>query len=48
MTPTADEIAFAERVVQIFAENPGAGVVALEGKMLDLPHLKLARKILKL
>jgi len=48
MTPTADEIAHAERVVQIFAENPGAGVVALDGKMLDLPHLKLARKILKL
>jgi citrate lyase subunit beta/citryl-CoA lyase len=48
MTPTADEIAHAERVVQIFAENPGAGVVALNGKMLDLPHLKLARKILKL
>jgi len=48
MTPTPEEIAHAQRVVKIFAENPGAGVAALDGKMLDLPHLKLARKILKL
>jgi len=48
MTPTAEEIAHAKRVVQIFAENPGAGVASLDGKMLDLPHLKLARKILSL
>jgi len=48
MTPTPEEIAHAERVIKIFADNPGAGVASLDGKMLDLPHLKLARKILSL
>lgn len=48
MTPSAEEIAYAERVVEIFAKNPGAGVAALDGKMLDMPHLKLARRLLKL
>lgn len=48
MSATADERAYAERVIKIFAENPGAGVVALDGKMLDMPHLKLARRLLNL
>jgi citrate lyase subunit beta/citryl-CoA lyase len=48
MTPSPAELAHAARVVEIFAANPGAGVVALDGKMLDLPHLKQARKILAL
>lgn len=46
MTPSAAELAHARAVVALFAANPGAGVVALDGKMLDLPHLKQARKIL--
>ena len=42
--PTADDIAYAQRVVQAFAS--GAGTVGLDGKMLDMPHLKQAQKVL--
>jgi citrate lyase subunit beta / citryl-CoA lyase len=43
-TPTAEDIAYAKRVVEAFAT--GAGTVGLDGKMLDMPHLKQAQKIL--
>jgi len=46
MTPSAEEVAFARAVVDKFAESPGAGVVSLEGKMLDMPHLTQARRVL--
>lgn len=46
--PTADEVAFAERVIAVFAANPDAGTLGLDGKMLDVPHLKQARKVLAL
>ena len=46
MTPSDEEIAFAQRVVALFAADPGAGVLALDGKMLDQPHLKQAHRIL--
>ena len=45
-TPDAAEIAHAERVVAAFAANPGAGVVGIDGRMIDMPHLKQARRIL--
>lgn len=45
-TPTADEVAQARAVVDLFAANPGAGALALDGKMLDAPHLKAAQRIL--
>jgi citrate lyase subunit beta/citryl-CoA lyase len=45
-TPGEDEIAFARRVVEAFEANPGAGTVGLDGKMLDVPHLKAARRTL--
>jgi len=44
--PTADEIERARTIVALFADNPGAGVVALDGKMLDKPHLKQAERLL--
>ena len=37
------ELAWARKVVGIFAENPDAGTIALDGKMVDKPHLTLAR-----
>lgn len=40
------EIAEAEAVVAAFAANPGAGVVGLNGAMLDLPHLRRAEAVL--
>ena len=43
-TPSAEEIAYAERVLAAFAQ--GAGTVSLDGKMLDMPHLKQARRVL--
>ncbi len=43
--PTADEIDHAEKVVAVFAQE-GVGVARLDGQMLDMPHLKQARKIL--
>jgi len=43
---TEEELAWARRVVAVFAENPDAGTVALDGKMLDKPHLTLARRLL--
>lgn len=45
-TPSAEELAHARAVVQAFADNPGAGVVALDGNMLDRPHLALAQRLL--
>lgn len=45
-TPSEQEIAYAQRVVDVFAQNPGLGTVGLDGKMLDMPHLKQARNVL--
>jgi len=45
-TPSKEELAHARAVVQAFADHPGAGVVALDGAMLDRPHLVLAQRLL--
>jgi citrate lyase subunit beta / citryl-CoA lyase len=45
---TAEELAWARKVVAAFAENPDAGTIALDGKMIDKPHLTLARRLLGL
>lgn len=47
-TPSPDEVAHAQAIVDAFAANPGAGVLQLGGKMVDAPHLKQARHILSL
>lgn len=47
-TPSVAEIEFATRVVELFAANTGAGTLSLDGKMLDLPHLIQARRVLAL
>lgn len=46
-TPTAAEADWARRVVATFESNPSAGVLTLDGKMLDRPHLVLARRLLQ-
>jgi citrate lyase subunit beta/citryl-CoA lyase len=43
-----EEHAWARKVVELFAANPEAGTIALDGKMLDRPHLTLARRLLGL
>jgi citrate lyase subunit beta/citryl-CoA lyase len=45
-TPSEAELTEARAIIAAFAAAPGAGVVALDGKMLDQPHLRLARRIL--
>lgn len=45
-TPDAAEIAWAEKIVATFAASPEVGVIQIDGRMLDLPHLKLAKRIL--
>jgi citrate lyase subunit beta/citryl-CoA lyase len=47
-SPTAAEVAWAERVVAAFAATPGLGVTSLEGQMLDRPHLVQAQRLLDL
>lgn len=47
-TPSEDEVAFARRVIDAFAAAPDAGTIALDGKMLDQPHLKQAERTLAL
>ncbi|MGH7098365.1 MAG: HpcH/HpaI aldolase/citrate lyase family protein, partial [Stellaceae bacterium] len=40
-------LVWAQRVVAAFAENPDAGTLALDGRMIDRPHLALARRLLE-
>lgn len=46
-TPSAAEIARSKRIVSAFDDNPGVGVVGMDGEMLDQPHLTRARRILE-
>lgn len=45
-SPSEAELAHARAVVALFAANPGAGALQLEGKMVDAPHLKSAQRLL--
>lgn len=47
-SPSEQELAHARRVVDAFAQQPGAGTLSLEGVMYDMPHLKQARRTLGL
>jgi len=44
--PTAQELDHARQVIALFEADPGVGAVSLDGRMLDLPHLKQARALL--
>ena len=44
--PSQAEIEWARRVLAAFAQSPEAGVVNLDGRMVDKPHLLQARRIL--
>lgn len=45
-TPTDAMVARARSIVDAFAANPGAGVIGLDGEMLDRPHLRRAERLL--
>ncbi len=46
MTPDAATQEWATRVIAAFAASASVGVATLDGKMLDTPHLRLAKKII--
>jgi citrate lyase subunit beta / citryl-CoA lyase len=45
-SPSAEEIAEAQVIVDAFAAQPDAGTLGINGKMYDIPHLKAAQKTL--
>jgi citrate lyase subunit beta / citryl-CoA lyase len=45
-TPPPERVRWAVAVRDLFAANPNAGVLTLDGRMVDRPHLKLAERIL--
>ena len=48
LTPSADDVAAAEKLVAAYAEaeNQGFGAVAVDGKMVDVPVVERARRLL--
>jgi citrate lyase subunit beta/citryl-CoA lyase len=45
-SPSAEELAAAQEIVDLFAANPGAGTIGHKGAMLDRPHLARAKQLL--
>ena len=46
-TPSPDDIAHAEEIVAAFEAHPDAGVLSVDGKMVDRPHLVQAIRTLE-
>ncbi|MCJ2178316.1 HpcH/HpaI aldolase/citrate lyase family protein [Novosphingobium album (ex Hu et al. 2023)] len=46
-TPTEEEIAEAQEIVDVFAANPGVGAIGWKGGMLDRPYLARAERLLR-
>lgn len=48
-TPSAAEVAEAERLVEAMteAQHEGRMAIAFEGRMVDVPHLERARRLLE-
>jgi citrate lyase subunit beta/citryl-CoA lyase len=46
--PSPDEIAQAKRILDAFARNPGKGVIALDGRMIERLHAEEAQRLLAL
>jgi citrate lyase subunit beta / citryl-CoA lyase len=47
-TPSAEEVAAAQEIVDLFAANPGVGAIGYKGGMLDRPYLARAQALLAL
>jgi citrate lyase subunit beta / citryl-CoA lyase len=45
-TPSAESVARAERIIAAFATDPEAGVIGIDGEMIDRPHVRRAERIL--
>jgi citrate lyase subunit beta / citryl-CoA lyase len=46
--PSEEELAEARAIVDAFEMSPGAGTLQVAGRMVDQPHLKLAKQLLGL
>lgn len=46
-SPDPGQMAEARAIVDLFAANPGAGALALDGRMVEQPHLLRARRMLE-
>jgi len=45
-TPSEEELAEAQTIIDLFAAHPGAGTIGYKGGMLDRPHLSRAMQLL--
>ena len=45
-SPSEDELAHARAIIAAFAAQPDAGTLQIDGKMIDRPHLVLAKRLL--
>lgn len=45
--PSDEQVSTARRIVAAFAADPAAGAIAIDGAMIDRPHLKRSRLILQ-
>ena len=45
--PTSNETERARRIVELFAANPDAGTLGMDGEMIDRPHWLQAKRILE-
>ena len=46
-TPSKNEVRHAEEIVAAFEAHPDAGVLSINGRMVDRPHLLQARRVLE-
>ena len=45
-TPSAEEVESARRIVAAFAAQPELGVIAIDGRVVDRPHIRMAERLL--
>jgi citrate lyase subunit beta / citryl-CoA lyase len=45
-TPSKQAIARAEQILALFAANPGAAALSIDGQMIDIPHFRHAERTL--
>lgn len=45
-SPSEAEVEHAQRLIKLFSDNPDAGALQLDGKMVDVPHLRSAERLL--
>ena len=46
-TPSEEDLAEARAIVAAFKASPSAGALQIDGKMIDMPHYKLALRVLE-